>query len=800
MADDAEAAPEPGQEDSTDEAPAADGADGEAVDEAADEGNDDKKGGKKKKGKKGKKGKQAEEMTQEEAATKIQSAVRGKAGRKKHAGKASAKKKKAVIELIMAMETVAEEVRAELEGLELKELRKRAKAEGVDKAEVERVAPRPKGDKAHHKAQKSAKKKAKAVNELRKNAAKEVAGLMGGKGAFVREEGRGCTDCLFCLLFIAYWGLMCYLILFALEHGDIDRLIKPRDMEMNSCGLKTGDVDMTAYSQLYLPNPANDKIQICVDGCPGGSTGTCTGNETRNYMIVDGREIDTGSAGATMGALSALAGLQLPGPDKYEREGTCVEMGDCSNGDADVLQTDCTKVGRCLNGTDVMFESLEQRKCQYNTITLAETGYTFEPFEWTGYDWAHNEDDGLFICLPKEMAAAPDDPTYPPTDFLEANIKGWLGADGPCWMPVFPSKDVLFRCVPLMLKDMVNPEKLGETAQGQQVVQFMTDVKKYWKVIPLGACVAVLIAFAWIVFLSKFAGLLIWSSVYGIEILLPLISGACWWQLGFVDTRLCKATAVDAVGTPLDATLGALCAAADISMSPELYSYAGTAEANCQAASCLLAETLGETCEYEQDACTYTSGIYMEIPPEMQEEMAKANTSEEYTYNVAVGSLIVWAVLGVIFIIFSGRIHIAIGVIEEASDAFLDIPTVVLFPIIVLLISIPVSAFCCFACFMLMSLRSVDPATGAMTYCLDPTVAEIAYPGQGDPDCVILKGMMFAQVFGWLWTVQWFSSIQYTSVAGAISRWYFTPTMDSNADGKETKDTSHFLLFDSILR
>jgi len=47
---------------------------------------------------------------------------------------------------------------------------------------------------------------------------------------------------------------------------------------------------------------------------------------------------------------------------------------------------------------------------------------------------------------------------------------------------------------------------------------------------------------------------------------------------------------------------------------------------------------------------------------------------------------------------------------------------------------------------------------------------------------------------------QWFSSIQYTSVAGAVSRWYFTPTMDSNDDGHATKDVSHFLLSDSIIR
>jgi len=60
---------------------------------------------------------------------------------------------------------------------------------------------------------------------------------------------------------------------------------------------------------------------------------------------------------------------------------------------------------------------------------------------------------------------------------------------------------------------------------------------------------------------------------------------------------------------------------------------------------------------------------------------------------------------------------------------------------------------------MLLSLRYVDPAMGAMTYCLDESVAQKAFPGHGDLDCVILKGMLFSQVFGWLWTMQWFSSI-----------------------------------------
>ena len=462
--------------------------------------------------------------------------------------------------------------------------------------------------------------------------------------------------------------------------------------------------------------------------------------------------------------MGSLAGLQLPGPDKYDRENTCVENGDCSDGAADVLEQDCVKFGRCYNGTELLEppagqDSWESRKCTYDQVTLVETGYAFAPFEWTSYDWAHNEDDGLFICQPRGMVTSPTDPDYPPDDFLTANVKGWISADGPCWLPVFPSRDVLFRCVPSMLQDMANPEKLGETAQGQQAVQYMTDIKAYWRVIPFGAGVAVLVAFAWIVFLSKFAGILIWTSVYGIEILLPCISAACWWQLGMIDTRACKATAINEAGAAVDLKLGGLCAAADIAMQPQQYDYYGEAEANCAAASCAFAVPLGDECEYLPEDCTYMAGVYVEIPPEMVEKMAEANESEEYTYNVAVGSLVLWAVLGVVFIVFQARIHIAIGVIEEASDAFLDIPTVIFFPVAVLLLSVPVSAFCCFACFMLLSLRSVDPATGAMTYCLDESVAQKAFPGRGDPDCVILKGMLFSQVFGWLWTMQWFSSI-----------------------------------------
>ena len=59
---------------------------------------------------------------------------------------------------------------------------------------------------------------------------------------------------MFCLLFMAYWGLMVYLIQFALDNGDIDRLLKPRDMDQSTCGLvneQNGNTkDLTEYNQV----------------------------------------------------------------------------------------------------------------------------------------------------------------------------------------------------------------------------------------------------------------------------------------------------------------------------------------------------------------------------------------------------------------------------------------------------------------------------------------------------------------------------------------------------------------------
>ena len=132
----------------------------------------------------------------------------------------------------------------------------------------------------------------KEKRQLRKavRAAKEkvIHDMFEGKGAYLRTyANRHCTDCLFCIGFGVYWLGMLVLLSYALDNGDLNELLFPKDMDQNTCGIvgkNSGGLDLRRYPRLYYPNPANEKITTCVRFCPGsGTKGLCEGNITRNY-------------------------------------------------------------------------------------------------------------------------------------------------------------------------------------------------------------------------------------------------------------------------------------------------------------------------------------------------------------------------------------------------------------------------------------------------------------------------------------------------------------------------------------
>lgn len=85
---------------------------------------------------------------------------------------------------------------------------------------------------------------------------------------------RQCTDILFLILFFAFWIGMFVVAGFAVDQGDIGRLLYPRDSFGNICGINNKDYNDTLENLednqfLYLPDPTDTSVQICVEECPG---------------------------------------------------------------------------------------------------------------------------------------------------------------------------------------------------------------------------------------------------------------------------------------------------------------------------------------------------------------------------------------------------------------------------------------------------------------------------------------------------------------------------------------------------
>jgi len=76
---------------------------------------------------------------------------------------------------------------------------------------------------------------------------------------------RKCTDCLFFLLFIAFWGATIYLLSYSIDDGaDINRVIRGVDMYGRVCGKDDGvkDKPLAAW-----PAPGEYDPKICVSSC-----------------------------------------------------------------------------------------------------------------------------------------------------------------------------------------------------------------------------------------------------------------------------------------------------------------------------------------------------------------------------------------------------------------------------------------------------------------------------------------------------------------------------------------------------
>lgn len=66
---------------------------------------------------------------------------------------------------------------------------------------------------------------------------------------FGMEIQRGCTDCLFALLFLLFFGTMLGTIIYSFIHGEPKALTRPYDFTGNICGVNE---TVKEYGKLYF--------------------------------------------------------------------------------------------------------------------------------------------------------------------------------------------------------------------------------------------------------------------------------------------------------------------------------------------------------------------------------------------------------------------------------------------------------------------------------------------------------------------------------------------------------------------
>lgn len=89
------------------------------------------------------------------------------------------------------------------------------------------------------------------------------------------KDGRHCTDIL-CLLLLAFcWGIMTWIGVYSINHGDYRYILYPLDYDGNVCGTNFSNTDMTEYPYLLYVNIWTGGV--CVDQCPSLSNLTSDG-------------------------------------------------------------------------------------------------------------------------------------------------------------------------------------------------------------------------------------------------------------------------------------------------------------------------------------------------------------------------------------------------------------------------------------------------------------------------------------------------------------------------------------------
>ncbi|KAF1772387.1 Choline transporter-like [Phytophthora cactorum] len=412
-----------------------------------------------------------------------------------------------------------------------------------------------------------------------------------------------------------------------------------------------------------------------------------------------------------------------------------------------------------------------------------------EDFSFYGVCVATCPDAGTYICNYEAEAEIQSDTSLKTDEERQEERKSRatnlmvLPSEKQCWLVALPSEQVFYRCLQITelnstsvekcvvpgdepeyydevngiqvpnekceIKRVITTSESMEPAQenplystlqtvGATIGRVIGDLQETWPVFLLcGGVLALVLGFAFVILLRFCAGCIVWITLWSFVLLLLLFALMLSTKGGIIGSSDLSA---------LTSEIASAAAAAGVDTS------------NVNATEIVLPQTL------------------------------QASQDRQKAYAVA--AYVVYALAGVALLLvcfFQKKIRIAVGIVKEASRALQSLPLLVLFPIIPFVMLLILFAYAAIVGAYIYSSGEMQLASlaGELAEQAGQNVTAEATTtlSKVSPDQT-MKLLVAYHFFGFLWTTQLINAISMCTIAGAVSRYYWSRNKTSEEMGR----------------
>lgn len=583
------------------------------------------------------------------------------------------------------------------------------------------------------------------------------------KPAMVPNKERKCRDVFWLLLFIAYWVGMVIVAISAVQYGDAARLLYAVDAHGNQCG----GVDSVCVNNdtcgKYIVYPRIDKDLLaamesgvditdptevltvpftgyCVSSCPDGLTDVNEDGYIHDWVCdYDAMDLLLQTYDAADGAPD-----DIPSGEGREVLQGCFELkGSFPFAELTLTDSEDNVAGyndvACKTYMSSCYKMyVQQSDLFFRCIPQTETNSTCLESPYLTY---YNESVTTMVNSDGETVARPST-----NEFCGKCIDPEFQSDG---TPTDPSSELCkakrTSAQTYELEESSNPVFDQINSWTSLFTRWLGDVTLCKiPIVVSGGAIAIILGCIWLVLLRFFAGTFVWLSIWG------LLACFAFLTIQFlIQGNVISVTAV----------------------------------------SDILASITGST-DSEETAATVVSSLQV---------FADQDASQEKLYRilgyVMLGITVVFLLL---ILTMVRKIRLAIGVLKEATKVVAAMPTIMLFPILSVSASLAVSAYALYISMLIYSSgeititevagfnlttsssRRLDSVSDAFSSIANTTVAEFTSSNTN-------TWLFVYNFFGYLWTSQLIIAISATTVAGAVSSWYWASEFEKEKKKKMPK-------------